>query len=103
VQAATVLDAIQAMIAADPEPEHIFPVLVSVPDGAVACPVPLSWNARQAAFAVLNMTVTVARRDSGMPRRVAEMRLPLAWRLRAPHPIATCGTHPGLRSGRGQE
>jgi hypothetical protein len=74
--AAAILEAIEAMIAADPEPQHTFMVLVPVPDGAAEYTVPLSWKAWQAALAVLTVTVTVARRSSGLPRWVAEIRLP---------------------------
>ena len=74
--AAAVLDAIQAMIAADPEPERTFTVLVPVAGGAAEYTVPLSWKAWQAALAVLNVTVTVAQRNSSLPRWVAEMQLP---------------------------
>jgi hypothetical protein len=74
--AAAVLDAIHAMAAADPEPAQTFTVLLRLPDGAAEYTVPLSWKAWQAALAVLNLTVTVAQRNSELPRWVAEMRLP---------------------------
>ena len=69
--AATILDAIQAMIAADADPAHTFPVLLHAPEGAVEYTAPLSWKAWQAALAVLNVTVTVAQANSGLPRWVA--------------------------------
>ena len=47
-----------------------------MPEGAVEYTVPLSWKAWQAALAVLNVTVTVAQANSGLPRWVAEMQLP---------------------------
>jgi len=74
--AATILDAIHAMAAADPEPTQTFTVLLRLPEGAAEYTVPLSWKAWQAALAVLNLTVTVAQRKSELPRWVAEMRLP---------------------------
>jgi len=74
--AETILDAIHAMAAADPEPTKTFSVLLRVPEGAAEYTVPLSWKAWQAALAVLNLTVTVAQRKSELPRWVAEMRLP---------------------------
>jgi DNA invertase Pin-like site-specific DNA recombinase len=74
--AETILDAIHAMVAADPEPNQTFTVLLRVPEGAAEYTVPLSWKAWQAALAVLNLTVTVAQRKSELPRWVAEMRLP---------------------------
>ncbi|MDQ3227152.1 MAG: hypothetical protein M3Q50_11045, partial [Chloroflexota bacterium] len=73
--ATTILDAIQAMATADPEPAHTFTVLLRVPEGAAEYTVPLSWKAWQAALAVLNVTVTVAQETSDLPRWVAEMRL----------------------------
>jgi site-specific DNA recombinase len=74
--AATILDAIHAMVAADPEPAQTFTVHLRLPEGAAEYTVPLSWKAWQAALAVLNLTVTVAQRNSELPRWVAEMRLP---------------------------
>jgi hypothetical protein len=74
--AETILDAIHAMAAADPEPTQTFTVLLRVPEGAAEYTVPMSWKAWQAALAVLNLTVTVAQRKSELPRWVAEMRLP---------------------------
>jgi site-specific DNA recombinase len=74
--AATILDAIKAMAAADPEPAQTFTVLLHLAEGAAEYTVPLSWKAWQAALAVLNLTVTVAQRKSEQPRWVAEMRLP---------------------------
>jgi hypothetical protein len=74
--AETILEAIHAMAAADPDPAQTFTVLLRVPEGAAEYAVPLSWKAWQAALAVLNLTVTVAQRNSELPRWVAEMRLP---------------------------
>jgi site-specific DNA recombinase len=74
--AATILEAIHAMAAADPEPVQTFTVLLRLPEGAAEYTVPLSWKAWQAALAILNLSVTVAQRKSELPRWVAEMRLP---------------------------
>jgi hypothetical protein len=74
--AAAVLDAIRAMIDADPEPTDTFTVFLPVAEGVAEYTVPLSWKAWQAALAVLNVTVTVAQTTSEQPRWVAEMRLP---------------------------
>jgi hypothetical protein len=84
VLAKTILEAIQAMMVADPEPAHTFSVLLRVPEGAAEYTVPLSWKAWQAALAVLNVTVTVAQENSGLPRWVAEMKLPGGVRVSDP-------------------
>jgi DNA invertase Pin-like site-specific DNA recombinase len=74
--AETILEAIHAMAAADPEPAQTFTVFLRLPEGAAEYTVPLSWKAWQAAFAIFNLSVTVAQRKSAQPRWVAEMRLP---------------------------
>src|SRR5215207_4684583 len=75
VLAAATLDAVQAMIAADPEPTHTFDVLLPLPGGRAAeYTVPLSWKAWQAALSVLGEVVTVAPTKSGLPRWVADVR-----------------------------
>ncbi|MCI3953205.1 MAG: Resolvase domain protein [Burkholderiales bacterium] len=74
--AQTILEAIHAMAAADPEPTQTFTVLLRLPEGAAEFTVPLSWKAWQAALAVLNVTVAVAQERSELPRWAAEMRLP---------------------------
>ena len=76
VLAATILEAIQAMVAADQEPTHTFTVLLHLPEGAAEYTVPLSWKAWQAGLAVLNVTVTVAQEKSDLPRWVADINLP---------------------------
>jgi DNA invertase Pin-like site-specific DNA recombinase len=74
--ASAVLDAIEAMIAADLEPSATFPVFLPVAEGIAEYKVPLSWKAWQAALAVFGVTVTVAQAKSDLPRWVAEIRLP---------------------------
>lgn len=74
VLASAILDAIKAMVAAAPDAEHTFTVLLPLPEGAAEYAVPLSWKAWQAALSVLNVSVTVAQEKSGLPRWVAEMR-----------------------------
>jgi site-specific DNA recombinase len=74
--AATVLDAIEAMVSADPGAARTFTVLLRVPEGVAEYTVPLSWKAWQAALAVFGVTVAVAQGQSGLPRWVAEMHLP---------------------------
>ncbi|HEU0115660.1 MAG TPA: hypothetical protein VFQ80_13330, partial [Thermomicrobiales bacterium] len=57
-------------------PAHTFSVLLRLPDGRDArYTVPLSWKAWQAGLSVLNVVVTVAQHESGLPRWAAEMRL----------------------------
>lgn len=74
--AAAVIEAIDAMIAADPEPDETFSVYLPLPGGALAeyPRVPLSWRSWQAALSVLDVAVTVAPAKSELPRWVADLR-----------------------------
>ena len=74
VLAATILDAIEAMIEADPEPPQTSTVLLRVPEGLAEYTGPLSWKAWQTALSVLGVVVTVAPAKSGLPRWVADVR-----------------------------
>jgi hypothetical protein len=100
--AAAVLDAIHAMMAADPEPAQTFPVLLHLPAGAAEYTVPLSWQAWQAALAVLDVTVTVAQEQSDLPRWVAELRLPGGVAASTPAPAYLSGSPPSRRTWPGR-
>jgi hypothetical protein len=54
--------------------------------------VPLSWQAWQAALAVLDVTVTVAQEQSALPRWVAELRLPGGAAVSTPSPAYLLGS-----------
>jgi hypothetical protein len=72
-----VVSAINALHAADPEPERTHSITITSAGGAWnPVTLPDSWKARQAALAVLGITVTVHQQSSDTPRWVAEMRLP---------------------------
>jgi hypothetical protein len=71
-----IVDAIEAMRNADPDPARSHSVLIWTQDGPAVVELPDSWKARQAALAVLGVTVTVHQQTSDTPRWVAEMRLP---------------------------
>ena len=76
VLAATILEAIHAMVAADRgAPAQPLPFSCEC-RRARRIIVPLSWKAWQAGLSVLNVVATVAQQESGQPRWVAEMRLP---------------------------
>lgn len=73
---ALVVDAINAMKEADPEPEETHEVVVWTRNGGARLELPRSWKARRAALSVFGVTVTLNQTKSDQPRWVAEMRLP---------------------------
>jgi site-specific DNA recombinase len=74
--AAAIVEAIGAMIAADPKPAETFSVYLPLPGGALAeyPRVPLSWRSWQAALSVLDVAVRVAPAKSDAPRWAADLR-----------------------------
>jgi site-specific DNA recombinase len=74
--AVAVQGAIDAMHAADPNPERSHTVSVWTREGSRQFTLPDSWKAKRAALTALGVTVTLHQESADAPRWVAEMRLP---------------------------
>jgi hypothetical protein len=68
--------ALEAMNAADPNPERTHTIEVHTPEGIMGVVVPDSWTAKRAAMSTLGLAVTVNQEAADAPRWVAELHLP---------------------------
>lgn len=73
---AATFHAIEAMKAADPNPERTLTLELHHPAGIQGVVVPNTWKAKRAAMSTLGVTVMVHQEAADAPRWVAELRLP---------------------------